>query len=301
MMQVRVQAPATSANLGPGFDCLGLALNLHNTLTVSESDRLCIEMEDGCDCLPLDDTNLVVVAMKRAYALAGKPFPGLHLRQRNDIPLSHGLGSSAAAICCGLVAANALMGEPFDRAVLLGLATDLEGHPDNVAACLYGGLTAAVAQDGSVLCDHGQPSGRYRYLAMAPEYELATRKARAVLPDCYPKADAVFNVGHAVLMYAALEHGNDELLHRACEDRLHQNYRKTLMPGWDDVFAQAWQAGALAVFLSGAGPTILAVYDGGNESFPNDVARRFAQAALAWRVTPLQCCAEGAGIVRDRG
>lgn len=296
-MDIRVQAPATSANLGPGFDCLGLALNLYNALTVCEDDRLRVEIEGGGTFIPKDGANLVVVAMKRVYELVGKPFRGAYLRQKNDIPLSRGLGSSAAAICSGLVAANALLGDPLDREALLRLATAIEGHPDNVAACLYGGLTAAVAQEGSVLCARALPCTRYGYLAMYPEYDLATRKARAVLPDSYAKADAVFNVGHAVLMYAALEHGHDALLRGACEDRIHQNYRRPLMAGWDDVFAQAWGAGALAVFLSGAGPTILAVYDTTNEGFKARVSQGFAQAGLRWQAAPLECCSLGAGVM----
>lgn len=298
-MEIRVQAPATSANLGPGFDCLGLSLDLYNTLTAREDDRLCVEIADGGAFIPKDSANLVVVAMKRVYDLVGTPFRGAYLRQKNDIPLSRGLGSSAAAICSGLVAANALLGEPLDKPVLLRLATAIEGHPDNVAACLYGGLTAAVAQQGDVRCSRALPCPRYGYLAMYPDYDLPTRRARAVLPTSYAKADVVFNVGYAVLMHAALEHGDDALLRSACQDRLHQPYRRPLMAGWDDVFAQAWAAGALAVFLSGAGPTILAVYDMSDEGFAARVGQGFARVDLRWQAMPLGCSVMGAGILAD--
>lgn len=296
-MEVCVQAPATSANLGPGFDCLGLALGLYNTLTAREDDHLHIRIDDGNAFIPRDGSNLIVIAMKRAYELAGRPFRGAYLCQKNGIPLSRGLGSSAAAIVSGLVAANALLGGALDIPALLRLATAIEGHPDNVAACLYGGLTAAMVQDGDVWCARTQPSPRYGYVAMYPEYDLSTRKARAVLPDSYSKADAVFNVGHAVLMYAALEQGHDELLRHACEDRLHQGYRRALMSGWDDVFAQAWGAGALSVFLSGAGPTILAVHEAADESFAMRLAQGFANAGLPWRVQALRCSAGGARVL----
>ncbi len=296
-MEVRVQVPASSANLGPGFDCLGLALGLYNRLAAREADRLCIEIDGDTPFVPRDGSNLVVVAMKRAYAEAGRPFPNLHLHQSDDIPLSRGLGSSAAAIVAGLAAANALLGNPFDQPKLLRMATAIEGHPDNVAACLYGGLTAAVAQDGDVLCVRALPSPRYAFAALLPDYDLPTRKARAVLPARYSKADAVFNVGHAVLMYAALEQGRDDVLRRACEDRLHQNYRKALIPGWDDVLSLAWRVGALSVFLSGAGPTILAVYPAADALFVPRLAEGFTQGALKWRALALRCSAEGARVL----
>ncbi len=298
-MEVRVQVPASSANLGPGFDCLGLALGLYNRLTVREADCLRIETDGDSPFVPRDGSNLVVVAMKRAYAEAGRPFPNLYLHQSDDIPLSRGLGSSAAAIVAGLAAANALLGNPFDQPQLLRMATGIEGHPDNVAACLYGGLTAAVAQDGDVLCVRALPSPRYAFAALLPHYDLSTRKARAVLPARYSRADAVFNVGHAVLMYAALEQGRDDVLRRACEDRLHQDYRKALIPGWDDVLSLAWRHGALSVFLSGAGPTVLAVYPAQDALFVPRLTEGLAQDAHRWRALALRCSAEGARVLSD--
>lgn len=296
---VKVRVPATSANLGPGFDCLGLALNLYNKLEAREDDRLTIVSEgEGARYIPADSSNLTYQAMKGAYEAAGRKCPGLFIRQINAIPLSRGLGSSAAAIVGGLVAANALMGNPLDRQELLQIATKLEGHPDNVAPCLYGGLTAAVQDGGQVHLARVLPDPRFAFAAMVPEFDLSTKKARQALPESYSKADAVHNVGHAVLMYAALHLGLGHQLKAACQDRLHQPYRKGLIPGWDDVNSAAIDAGALAVYLSGAGPTVMAVYDRQDGDFIHRLEQGLCSLVYRWDVLRLECCQEGATVKR---
>jgi homoserine kinase len=296
MNSVKVRTPATSANLGPGFDCLGIALNVYNRLEIHEDDRLRIEIEGGGSNphIPRDGSNLVYQSMKKAYEEAGKDCPNFFILQNNSIPLSRGLGSSAAAIVGGLLAANALMGAPFDKPELARMATSIEGHPDNVVPCIFGGLTAAVLDGGNVCYARTLPSSRYAYAAILPEYDLSTRKARLVLPESYSRADTVFNVGHAVMMYAALEQGLDDVLRLACRDRLHQPYRKAIVPGWDDINALAWDCGALAVFLSGAGPAVMAVYAKEDDGFLRKLEAGFPALTNGWKAMRLECSEEGA-------
>ena len=295
MNSVKVRVPATSANLGPGFDCLGIALNLYNKLEVHENDTLHIEIEGGNHLhIPCDGSNLVYQAMKKAYEAAGKDCPNFFILQTNAIPLCRGLGSSAAAIVGGLLAANALMGAPLDKAELARLAAAIEGHPDNVVPCLFGGLTAAATDDGVVSYARTLPSPRYAYAAILPEYDLSTIRARMVLPESYTRADAVYNVGHAALMYAALEQGLDDVLGKACGDRLHQPYRKEIVPGWEDITNLAWESGALAVFLSGAGPTVMAIYLKEDDGFMRRLEAGFSGLTHGWKALRLECCADGA-------
>jgi homoserine kinase len=294
---VKVRVPATTANLGPGFDCLGLALTLYNRLEAHECDELRIETEgEGASSIPRDASNLAHRAMRRAYEAAGRACPGLFMRQVNAIPLAAGLGSSAAAVVGGLVAANALMGNPIDKRQLLEIAFSMEGHPDNAAPCLFGGLTVAVAEGCEVYYACTQPDARFCFAAMTPDFELPTKKARQALPDSYPRKDAVGNVGRAVLMYAALEQGRGDLLRAACSDALHQPYRKALIPGFDDVNACAEDAGALASFLSGAGPTVMAVFDRADEGFMQRLAEGLKGIEGNWKTMRLECCQEGATV-----
>ncbi len=297
MERVRVRVPATSANLGPGFDCLGLALNLYNSVEAHEDDRLVIVTEgNGAQFIPSDGSNLTYQSMKRVYDTVGRRCSGLFIRQGSNIPLSRGLGSSAAAIVGGLVAANALLGGPLGNMELLRLATAIEGHPDNVTPCLLGGLTAAVADGDRVRCARALPDARYAFAAMVPSFDLSTKKARQALPDNYAKADAVHNVGRAVLMFAALQQGLAGELKAASQDRMHQPYRKGLIPGWDDVNTAAEEAGALAVYLSGAGPTVMAVYDKKEEGFIDQLEEGLKGLSHRWDVLSLACCQEGATV-----
>jgi homoserine kinase len=294
---VRVRVPATTANLGPGFDCLGLALTLYNRIEAHEAESLRIDAEgEGAGVIPRDASNLVYQAMKRAYAAAGRACPSLFIRQVNAIPFGRGLGSSAAAVVGGLAAANALMGNPLDKGVLLKIAFSLEGHPDNAAPCLFGGLTAAAVERGEVRYARALPDERFSFAAMIPDFELPTKKARGALPESYPQADAVQNVGWAVLMYAALEQGRADLLKTASQDKLHQPYRKALVPGFDEANACAVDAGAFAAFLSGAGPTIMAVFERSDEGFMRRLDEGLRGVSGDWKALRLECCQEGVAV-----
>ncbi len=265
MKKVSVSTPASTANLGAGFDCLGLALNLRNVVELWDTGRgsgLEIDVEgEGEDLLPTDDSNLVYRAAEKVFARLGKRPGGLlRLHAVNGIPLGSGMGSSAATIVGGLVAANALVADQrggLARDEILRLAYEMEGHPDNAAAALYGGLTL-VSASGDELMARAVAVPPMRVVIVLPEMRLSTAEARAALPAQVPLADAVYNLGHALFTVQALAAGDEALLSWAVGDRLHQPYRQRLIPGYATVAAEARKAGATAVALSGAGPSLLA-------------------------------------------
>jgi homoserine kinase len=258
---VHVRVPATSANLGPGFDALGLALALYNEVEAREADGVVVEVEgEGAASLPTSGDNVVARGVRLAYEAAGRPFKGVALRCLNRVPTARGLGSSAAAWVGGLVAGNALCGGGLPREALLSLATRAEGHPDNVSAALLGGLTVSCpGADGAVTAVPLPVPPRLSWVVLIPETTSSTAEARAVLPVSVPRADAVFNVQRVALLLAALQAGRADALAPALDDRLHQPYRLALFPWMPGVVAAARRAGALGCVLSGAGPALLAV------------------------------------------
>lgn len=299
-MRVHVRVPASSANLGPGFDSLGLALALYNEVVAEESDHVGVTVEgEGAGMLGAGETNVVARGVRAAYEAAGRKFHGVALRCLNRIPLARGLGSSAAAWVGGLVAGNALLGAPLDRQAILDLAARAEGHPDNVAAAVYGGLTVACASGETVRAVRLTVPPRLRWVALIPEVTSSTTEARAVLPPSVPRADAVFNVQRVALLLAALAVDRADTLALALEDRLHEPYRLKLFPWMPAVTAAARQAGALGCVLSGAGPSLLAVVDGGGGAVARAMERALTQAGIGGTARALAVDADGA--VADSG
>jgi homoserine kinase len=259
-MRVRVRVPATSANLGPGFDVLGLALSLHNEVTLEEAPDVSVDVEgEGAGRLDTGPGNVVVRGARMAFEAAGRPFRGIRLTCVNRIPTSRGLGSSAAAWVAGIAGGNALLGSPLDRATLLRLAATAEGHPDNVTATLLGGLTVSCWTGAEVAAASVPVPAGLAWVVLVPDAEGSTAEARAALPDSYARADAVFNLQRVSLLLASLAAGRADLLGVAMDDRLHQPYRFKLFPWLVDVIPAAARAGAIACVLSGAGPSLLAV------------------------------------------
>ena len=277
---MRVSVPATSANVGPGFDVLGVALALHNEADLAEADDFQVELSgEGADGLPRDERNLVVRGARLVYERAGRPFRGLHLRQTNRIPPRRGLGSSASAWLAGMLGANALLGEPLSRDAVMDMAVEQEGHPDNVAAALHGGLTVACWDRETHAVVPLPVPAALGFALLVPELEASTAAARATLPPHYPRADAVFNIGRVALLLAALSRERLDLLEPAMRDRLHQPYRAhALFPWLERLFQAAREAGALGVALSGAGPSVLAL---ARTSEAEHVSRAMKNALLA--------------------
>ncbi len=258
---VRVRPPASSANLGPGFDALGLALAVHDEVEVEiTGSGLTVDVEgEGAGDLPRDENHLLVRALRAGFdALGGQP-PGLRLSCVNRIPHARGMGSSSAAIVAGLLAARALVtdgGMALDDQAVLELATALEGHPDNVAACLLGGLTIAWTEDGVARAVRRVPAPGVRPVLYVPEHRALTATARKLLPDSVPHADAAANAGRAALLVHAIT-ADPSLLLPATRDWLHQSYRTPAMPE-SAALVQDLRTAGIAAVISGAGPTVLA-------------------------------------------
>lgn len=296
---VTVKVPATTANLGPGFDTLGLALALYDELTVTVRATPGVHVEVigvGAGEVPTDESNLVVTAIAHVFSAYGQEFPGLDLIARNVIPHGRGLGSSGAAIVSGIMAAKGLLEGivEIDALALLSFATEMEGHPDNVAPCLFGGLTIAWTtpegpQSKKLIVHRGVSP-----LVLVPEATMSTALARSLQPESVPHADAIFNVSRSTLLIAALIQ-SPELLLAATEDKLHQNYRATAMPETDRLLQNLRKKGFPAV-VSGAGPSILVLC--------SDPGQRLAAAELVaaesetpWQSMALAVDFKGATVV----
>ena len=254
---MKVRVPASSANLGPGFDSFAIALPLLAEFELRPARAWSVNGAD--DGVPLGDENLFVVAARAVAKAAGANLPAQHVEQRSAIPIARGLGSSAAAIVGGAVAANALLGDPLDRRSLLGVASEVEGHADNVAAALYGGLTIALPDAGGPVATRITFPRGWRVCVFIPGTSLATEKARGILPPQVSRADAVFNLAHAAALVAAVLRSDGALLSLAMNDRLHQPMRTSLVPALAEIIAAARGAGAFGAALSGAGPSVLAI------------------------------------------
>lgn len=264
MSTVTVTVPATTANLGPGFDCIGAALTLHNEFKFiqqnSQEQPVQIHVT-GTEAsrVHTDSTNLVYQAFVKLYEHLGQAAPPIQLQIHLQVPLARGLGSSATAIVGGLLGANALAGSPLSPADLMKLAIAIEGHPDNVVPALIGGCQlAATAAAGWTICEIAWHSEIVPIVAI-PDFELSTAEARRVLPSDYSRADAIFNVAHLGLLIRALETGREDWLCTALQDRIHQPYRQRLIQGYEAVQSAALSAGAAGLVISGAGPTLLAL------------------------------------------
>jgi homoserine kinase len=285
MKKVTVTIPATSANLGPGFDCLGLALGLYNhiTFTAVSQSTLTIDVT-GVDVakVPTDETNLVYQSACRIFDLLGKRPSGLHIEQENNIPVGSGLGSSATAVLGGLLAANALVDGGLSQADILTMATTLEGHPDNVAPALFGGLVLGL-QDGETVHVEQLPIAQQQVAVILPDFELSTQDARAALPAQVSRQDAIFNASRLGLLIRALETAAYPKLTLAMQDKLHQPYRLPLIPGMAAAFAAAYAAGAAGVALSGAGPSLIAFAPDGHAQIVERVTAVFSQNQLNCR------------------
>jgi homoserine kinase len=299
--KVSVKVPATSANLGPGFDTLGMALSFYDELeveTVADSGAFVEVVGEGAGEVPTDASNLVVRSIAYVFEKRGQVLPGLKLRAHNNIPHGRGMGSSGAAVVSGIMAAKGLLEglEEFSPQDLLQLATDLEGHPDNVAPALFGGLTIAwedaKGPHHKKLIVHRGVSP----LELVPNFKMSTATARALQPETVPHEDAVFNVSRSALLVAALTQ-SPELLMAATEDRLHQDYRSEAMPEAGKVIELMREHGHAAV-VSGAGPSVLVLASDPAERL--DAAKLAAEHFPQWRALLLAVDFKGATVVQNQ-
>jgi homoserine kinase len=301
-MKVLVKVPATTANLGPGFDALGLALNLWNETEFVPTDdqRIALTISgEGEDSLPCDANNAIVDAALQIYERAGKACPGLKIHCLNRVPLSSGLGSSSAALLTGMLGANALLGSPFTDEEILKLAIEMEGHPDNVAPAMLGGLVASIVYEERVISlklPARANRGSIHVTIVLPDFDFPTKQARAILPKQVERKDAIYNISRAVLVTEALRTGDLDLLGKAMSDALHQPYRIPLIPGAQAAMDAARHAGTAAVALSGAGPSLIAFSSKEDPAVGAAMKRAFESAGLTARIFELGTSYEGAEV-----
>lgn len=256
---VVVKAPATTANMGPGFDCLGMALDIWNTVIIETGASSFDISGEGKDSLSKDTTNLLYRSFARVYELIGKPVPSVRICCRNEIPLGRGLGSSAAAVASGLLAASELSGENIPASRLLALAAYIEGHPDNAAAAIMGGCRIVVDDGDALITAAVSIPADLKAVLFVPDVPMPTEQSRGILPQTVDRRDAVFNIGRAALLVNAFASGDLTHLSTATQDRLHQPAREAIFYPMKNIFRAAMAAGALGVFLSGAGSAALAL------------------------------------------
>ena len=297
--RITVKVPATTANLGPGFDALGMALDLWNTVTVTTGSSGVTVEGEGEDELPRDESNIVVAGIQSALRSLDVRVPELAIHCENRIPLARGLGSSSAATVAGLLAGLAMAGRATEQRLLFDMAADIEGHPDNAAPAVYGGCCISVkGRDGWVVDQTPLPDD-LRAVAFIPDVSTNTSEARAVLPSKVSREDAVFNLGRTALFVNALANGRLELLRHATEDRLHQPQRGKFFPAMKNIIRAALDGGAHGAFLSGAGPTVMALTTGREVTVLYEMSEAARKSSAPGRAVVLSPALTGAHVVEQ--
>lgn len=265
---VMVRVPASSANMGAGFDTLGVAVGLYNRISVEEIPHgLIVECDNMSDYIPRDEKNLIYRSAMRVFEKAGYTPSGLRIIQKSDIPVTRGLGSSSACIIGGSLAANVISGRKLSYSEILNLALETEGHPDNLAPALYGGFCVSMTDNDKAITKSIKLNPKIKFAAMIPSFFVPTKKSRKALPEYVSHKDAAFNVSRAAMFTAILSSGRLDGLRAAAEDRLHQPYREAYVGNMKEIFDISYELGAKATYLSGSGPTIMSVLDGNYSQF----------------------------------
>ena len=293
MKRVTVRVPATTANLGPGFDAFGCALSLHTDVTFEETD--CGLEITGCDEAFTGPDNMAYTAFCAVLASLSEEVRGVKIHIDSQIPVCRGLGSSASLLVAGAMGANVLRGNRLSTQGLLNITNAMEGHPDNLAPAFYGGLTASMVDNGLPVTVNFPLHPDWQIFALIPEFHLPTPVARSVLPKDVHREDAIYNVAHGAMVLKALELGDEKLLRNAMQDRIHQNYRRKLIPDYDSISAFIRTTGA-AFCLSGAGPTLLCF------TRNKDLQRKLAEKLPTitekhWEILPLHVEFQGAHVI----
>lgn len=298
---ITVRVPASTANLGSGFDCMGIALGLYSEAKFEEIESgLEINILDSSrEFLPCDETNYVYRAMERVFDRAGKRPKGIRITSHTDIPITRGLGSSSASLALGLCGANELIGSPLPREELLQIAYDIEGHPDNVTPAFFGGFTVSVNHHNKVMFTKTEVPDNLRFAAMIPEFYLATRRARDILPKTVPHKNAVFNIAHAAYFASAAAKGDFSAFDVGTKDRIHQKYRFELISSAEFIIRSAKRFGAMCGYLSGAGPTIVSVVDKNHDEFEKKMKGLIATNLKNWRLLMLKPDNNGVVITHE--
>ena len=295
MKRVTIRVPATTANLGPGFDAFGCALNLYTDVTFEETD--CGLEITGCYEAFTGPDNMAYTSYCAVLASLSEEVRGVKIHIESQIPICRGLGSSAALLVAGAMGANVLRGNKLSTQGLLNITNAMEGHPDNLAPAFFGGLTASMVDNGLPVTVSFPLHPDWEFIALIPDFNLPTTLARSVLPKDVSRADAIYNISHGAMVLKALELGDEKLLRNAMQDKLHQNYRRSLIQDYDAIEALVRTTGA-AFCLSGAGPTLLCITL--DEKLEDKLAAKLPTIAKAnWQILPLHIEFQGAHILKE--
>jgi len=294
---IKVKVPASTANLGAGFDTLGIALNLYNEIEVNtNTDFIKIETYPKNENLEIPEKNLFYIVLKDTLKFLGKNVENLHIKQYNNIPISRGLGSSASIITGAILTAFHIAGKKLTEDLFFNIAYKYENHPDNLLPAWKGGFIASAKTEKKTYFNKIAFPKELKFIAIIPDIELSTEEARKVLPKTVDIKDAIFNIQRVALFISAIQNKRYDLLKIAVEDRLHQPYRKKLIPGFDEVVNEAYKEGALAVYLSGAGSTIIAISDKNFENIAQAMQDTFAKVEINSQYKILEIDEDGAKI-----
>lgn len=281
---IKLKVPASSANMGAGFDTLGVALGLYNRITVEEiPEGLEIINKNANSFIPRDGNNLIYRAMMYLFEHTGYAPKGYRITQNSKIPMTRGLGSSSACIIGGMLAANIISGRTLSYNEIIHLASKMEGHPDNVGPALYGGFCVSLTDGDTTIIKSTKIKNNIKFAVIIPDFFVATKKSRGVLPSKVDFRDAVYNISHASMMQAAMISGDMSSLKIAARDKMHQQYRKSYVDGMEDIFEKTYSLGSKATYLSGSGPTVLSVLDGDYDRFYRGMREYFENNSLRWK------------------
>ena len=291
---IEIKVPATTANLGSGFDALGISLSLYNRVYFYNMEEIDVSPRLGVEFCE-NKNNLIYQSAAKLFELCGKKMPlDLRIRQKRKIPMTRGLGSSSACIVSGLVGANKFLGSPLNKRDILKLATEIEGHPDNVAPALLGGLVSCVYENGNVFYCKQPVSPKLKFIAIVPNFKMSTTEARSCLPDVVSRDDAVFNISRSSLFVASMAAEKFENFKVAVGDRIHQKHRLKFIDGAEKIFNILYKLGSYAVYLSGSGPSVVAICGEKNTSLASKMRQELKGLGLnKWKVLDLNANNDG--------
>ena len=281
---VYVRVPATSANMGSGFDSLGIALGFYNTLRISEIESGIVVHNNSKEYIPVGERNMVYRAMCRVFDKVGYEKKGIRIIQNSDIPVTRGLGSSSACIIGGMLAANVISGRKLAYPEILNLASDMEGHPDNVTPALYGGFCIAAEENGKTIYSSNKLNPKLKAAVMVPDFFVSTKNARTTLPENVPLKNSSYNISRAALLTSLLLNEKYDDLRYAVGDMLHQDYRKENIPGFDIIMAKSYDAGAKATYLSGSGPSVVSLLSEDYDGFEKTMSEFLSGLDIKWKI-----------------
>lgn len=294
---IKITVPATSANMGPGFDSLGIAFDIHNNFYFEKIEEgLIIE---GCDDRYKNEDNLVYRSMKKCFEKVGKDICGIKIVFDTQVPVSRGLGSSATCSVAGVMAGNYFCENVLNQDEILAIATEMEGHPDNVAPAMFGGMVVSANDEGSVMYSKVKIHEKFKFYVLIPDFELSTQESRQVLPKEIQYSDAVFNVGRTALMISALINGQEKLIKDSFKDKLHQPYRGKLIKGYDCLVQRLKSVPNTACFISGAGSTLGVISSLDNDSILGELQKAIVEMGNKWDIKSVEIDDDGAKMVEQ--